>query len=96
MQKIPSGISREDILDAMSRIGLDPAAWPPKSQSTDYDVIDPRSGARFPPKLVLSVAVEIMTGSPMPRGKFHGGPETNDRLKKLGFDVVPKSPGASS
>jgi hypothetical protein len=93
---IPNGITRERILETMSRLGLDPAMWPAQSQSTDYDVIDPRNGARFPPKLVLSHAAQIATGTPLPRSKFHGGPETNDRLKNLGFDIQPKSPGHSN
>jgi hypothetical protein len=38
-------------------------------------------------------AAQIATGTPLPRSKFHGGPETNDRLKNLGFDTQPKSPG---
>jgi hypothetical protein len=90
---IPSGITRAHVLEAMSRIGLDPATWPPRSQSTEHDVVDPRSGARLPPKLVLSVAAQIATGSELPRDTFSGGPETNDRLIKLGFDVLPKAPG---
>ena len=93
---IPDGITKEHVLEAMDRLGLDQATWPAQSQSTDYDVIDPRNGARFPPKLVLSYAAEIATGTPLPRGKFHGGSETNERLKNLDFDIQPKSPGYSN
>jgi hypothetical protein len=71
-----------------------PVQWPKQSESTEWDVIDPRNGARFPPKLVLSKAAELATGNKLPRNKFSGGDQTNEPLKKLGFDVVPKSPGS--
>jgi hypothetical protein len=87
---IPNGITRHHVLDAMDRIGLDPAMWPAKSQSTKYDVIDPRTGARFPPKLVISTAAQIATGRRLSRHEFSGGPETNERLQALGFKIVSK------
>jgi 5-methylcytosine-specific restriction enzyme B len=88
--KIPTNITREHVLTAMDRIGH-PVGWPRQSESTEWDVVDPRSGARFPPKLVLSIAAELATGNELPRSKFSGGPQTNDPLKKLGFDVEPKA-----
>jgi hypothetical protein len=93
---IPSGITRDHVLDAMSRIGVDPATWPHQSQSTEYDVIDPRNGARLPPKLVSSTAAQIATGRQLPRRTFHGGPETNERLSELGFSILPKSAESSN
>lgn len=90
MTAIPDGIAREHVLDAMSRIGPDPAMWPDRSESRKWDVIDPRSGTRLPPKLVLSFAAEIATGHTLSRRDFSGGPETNDRLAQLGFTIFPK------
>ena len=88
---IPDGIAKQHVLEAMRRLGVDPAASPRNSRSMDYDVIDPITGARFPPKLVVSIAAEIATGRPLPRSSFHGGPQTNDLLTSLGFAVLPKS-----
>jgi hypothetical protein len=93
MQKVPSCITRDHVLDAMSKIG---PVWPKNADSTEWDIIDPRNDARLPPKFVLSKAAEIATGNKLPRSKFSGGPQTNDPLKKLGFDVVPKSPSGSN
>jgi 5-methylcytosine-specific restriction protein B len=88
---VPDSVTKQHVLEAMDRIGLEPARWPRNSESRDYDVIDPRTGARFPPKLVLSVAAEIATGRPLSRGSFHGGAQTNGRLTGLGFTVLAKS-----
>jgi hypothetical protein len=87
---IPKAIGRNHVLEAMDRIGLDQSMWPARSQSTQYDIVDPRNGGRFPPKLVLSVAAQIATGKELPRRSFGGGAETNKRLKALRFEIVPK------
>jgi hypothetical protein len=89
--EIPANITRDHVLAAMDRLGH-PGEWPKRSESTEWDVVDPRNGARFPPKLVLSKAAELATGNKLPRSKFSGGPQTNEPLTRLGFDVVPKSP----
>jgi hypothetical protein len=75
----------------MTHIGVDPVAWPARSSSTLYDVIDPRNGERLPPKLVLATAAQIATGRQVSRRTFYGGPETNERLTELGFSILPKS-----
>jgi hypothetical protein len=93
--EIPTNITRDHVLGAMDQLGH-PVEWPKGSESTEWDVIDPRNGTRFPPKLVLSKAAELATRNKLPRGKFSGGSQTNDPLTKLGFDVVPKSPGSSN
>jgi hypothetical protein len=88
---IPNNIRRDHLLEAMDRIGLDQSMWPHQSQSTHYDIIDPRNGARLPPKLVLSVAAQIATGKELPRTAFSGGTAMNKRLEALGFKILPKS-----
>ena len=90
--RIPPELRRDHILVAMDRLGPDSSTWPPRSASTKYNIIDPRTGMRFPPKLVLSVAVSALPGYDLPRGRISGGPDTNNVLKRLGFDIVPKHP----
>jgi hypothetical protein len=85
--KIPTNINRDHVLTAMDRIGH-PTTWPKQSESTEWDVIDPRNGARFPPKLVLSKAAELATGNKLPRSKFSGGSETNNPLIRLGVPLT--------
>jgi hypothetical protein len=88
--EIPTNITCDHVLQAMDQLGH-PIEWPKGSDSTEWDLIDPRTGARFPPKLVLSRAAELATGNKLPRGKFSGGPQANDPLR-IGFEVVPKAP----
>ena len=59
----------------------------PNIPSTKWDVVDPTTGERFPPKAVFRVAKELAGDTRKPRG---GGPETNDPLRDLGFEVVLK------
>jgi hypothetical protein len=87
---IPDNITKQDVLDAMARIGTDPSRWPFRSQSTGYDIVHPQTGDRYPPKLVLSEAAQIATGGELSRRTFSGGERTNRRLEDLGFKIVPK------
>jgi 5-methylcytosine-specific restriction enzyme A len=89
--KIPTNITRDHVLAAMDQLEHS-TEWPKWSESTEFDVIDPRNGTRFPPKLVLSKAAELATGQRLPRGKFKGGPQTNVPLKRLNFEIAPKAP----
>jgi len=60
-------------------------------ESTKYDVL--WEGYRFPPKVVVSRAVEIEHGVGFPASDFSGGTHTgqaNAVLEQLGFSVVPK------
>jgi hypothetical protein len=53
-------------------------------------VIDPRTGAGLPPKLVLTTAADM--ASPDRRHTvFSGGQHTNRKLTELGFVVVEKA-----
>jgi hypothetical protein len=85
-----SPITREHVLDAMTYVGTDPSQWPRGCRLTIYVVIDPRSGAALPPKLVLTTAAE-MASYDRRRPIFSGGKPTNKRLRDLGFLVVEKA-----
>jgi 5-methylcytosine-specific restriction protein B len=88
--RIPRELNKQHILAAMDHIGGDQSTWPPRSASTKYDVVDPRNGARFPPKLVLEMAVKEITGQPLSRKRISGGSDTNRRLEALGFKILQK------
>jgi hypothetical protein len=85
---IPASVTADHVREAMSR--LQRHGVPPGADSTKYDVVDPRTGARLPPKLVVSIAAEIATGEPFPRTQFSGGEATNGPLRDLGFEIVEK------
>jgi len=74
----------------MDRLGSDPSAWPSNRMSAHYDVVDydAERRLRFPPKLVLSVAVGILTGEELSPQQFNGGREANSRLQRLGFEIL--------
>ena len=59
----------------------------PNNPSTKWDVIDPESGDRFPPKAVLRIAKELAGDNSALQG---GGWPTNDPLERLGFDIALK------
>jgi len=86
---VPQDITAVHISEAMRRVQRD--GIPADAHSTKFDVLDPTSGARLPPKLVLSLAAEIATGRTFSRSDFSGGEATNKRLQQLGFDVVLKN-----
>src|SRR4051794_15030555 len=67
---------------------------PVRAASTKFDVIDPEDGARYPPKVILSIAAQIAIGTQFSRRGFSGGEETNARLRDLGFEVARK-PGTT-
>jgi hypothetical protein len=53
-------------------------------------------GHHFPPKVVVSNAVEEAGGKPLTPQQFSGGNETNGRLTSLGFEVVSCNCGGSA
>lgn len=65
----------------------------PSKQSTKWDVIDPTTGDRFPPKVIREQA-EIEAGFKESRS-ISGGWPTNDILNDLGFVTVPKDDQAA-
>src|SRR5689334_7654409 len=90
---IPAGMTAGHVREAMIRIQLH--GIPQGAESTKFDVVDPQTGARLPPKLVLSIAAEIATGTPFPRAEFYGGEPTNGLLRDLGFEIVEKASESS-
>lgn len=62
-------------------------------KSKKWDVIDPVTGDRFPPKVIRERA-EVEAGFENPRSRGGGWP-TNDILNGLGFVTVPKDDEAA-
>lgn len=81
-------LSAEHVLQAIADIERD--GVPPDAQSRTYDLI--YKGKRYPPKLVLSLAVKKATGEELDRATFAGGEGTAafKLLTSLGFDIQPK------
>lgn len=59
----------------------------PNGPSTKWDIVDPKTNERFPPKAVLRVAKRLAGDESALAG---GGWPTNDPLVTLGFDIVLK------
>jgi hypothetical protein len=60
----------------------------PNKQSTKWDIVDPETQKRFPPKAILRVA-KMLAEDKSPGGR--GGWPTNDPLIALGFEIVLKT-----
>lgn len=73
-------------IDDIARDGV-----PVNAESTGYDLVF--QGGRYPPKLVLSLAVKHATGEELDRGAFAGGEESSAfrLLRSLGFEIEPKA-----
>ena len=86
-------ITEAQVLTALAEI--DSQGVPADAQSTGYDLI--YEGKSYPPKLVVSLAVKALTGEPLDRGTFSGGESSPAfrLLRRLGFEVKPKSVGVS-
>lgn len=82
------GVAAEHIRQALEEIQRD--GVPKDAESTGYDLVD--GGHRYPPKLVLSLAVKHATGEPLDRANFSGGEESPAfrLLRRLGFEIQPK------
>jgi len=76
-------ISKSDVLAAIARV--DREGVPDERRSTRYVLV--YKGRRYPPKYIVSLAVENATGRPLPPNQFGGGVETNGVLRSLGFSV---------
>jgi putative restriction endonuclease len=59
----------------------------PNKSSTKWDIIDPATTERFPPKAVLRVAKELANDTSSAGG---GGWPTNNPLRALGFEIALK------
>lgn len=56
----------------------------PNRDSTKWDIIDPLTGNRFPPKAVLRIAKKLAGDTSFSGG---GGPHTNQPLRARGFEI---------
>ena len=59
----------------------------PNRESKKWDIIDPTTGDRFPPKAVLRIAKELAGDETWSGG---GGPQTNGPLRARGFEILLK------
>ncbi|WP_334068478.1 MrcB family domain-containing protein [Burkholderia cepacia] len=81
-------VTPEHIRLALQEIDLN--GVPKDAESTGYDLL--YSGKRYPPKLVLSLAVKHATGEPLDRATFSGGEDSSAFrfLRRLDFEVESK------
>ncbi|WP_414450665.1 DUF3578 domain-containing protein [Burkholderia sp. 22PA0099] len=81
-------VAAEHVQRALDEISHD--GVPIDAESTGYDLI--YNGKRFPPKLVMSLAVKHATGEPLDRASFSGGEASSAfrLLRRLGFDIIAK------
>lgn len=88
-QNLPSGISKEHILAAIENLkaGMSHAF----SESTKYDLV--HDGERFPPKAVIGLAAQRITGTPFLPEDFTGGLESKcfRILEDNGFTIELKN-----
>ena len=84
---IPLNIEREHIIKAIREI--DSNGIPSGRESRKFCLIF--EGKQYPPKYVLSLANRFATGEELDPSEFSGGQETNNFLKRLGFDIAETS-----
>lgn len=86
--KIPDGITRDDVLNAIADIdaGVNHEFGP----STGYDLI--HEGRPYPPKAIVGLAARRIIGRVLTPYDFKGGEGSRcfRVLRNLGFEVVPK------
>ena len=80
---IPNFITRAAIVQAMRRIDLD--GIPPARKSRGHCLA--AYGRHFPPKYTIALAHEAATGKRLHPDLFSAGPESNNFLRRRGFDV---------
>ena len=88
MSKIPKGITRQDVLDALASLDRgDPHLF---GESTGYDLVE--GGKPYPPKAVLGLAARRLLQHPLGPYDFKGGEKSEcfRILRNLGFVIEPK------
>lgn len=90
---ITEGLTEQHVIKAIEEI--DKTGIPPEAESTGYDLL--YRDTRYPPKLVLSLAVKAATGEPLDRSAFTAGVDSSAfrLLKRLGFTVLAKEGAAN-
>jgi hypothetical protein len=85
---IPKGIQRQHLLEAIHK--FDKGVQHQFAESTGYDVL--HEGRRYPPKAIVGIAAEILTGNSFGPYDFKGGVKSKcfQILEKNGFHIVPK------
>lgn len=85
---IPSGITREHVLRALS--DLDRGGEHPFGKATGYELV--HAGKRYAPKAVIGLSCRYSMGRLLQPEEFSGGEapgQANFVLRKLGFSVLP-------
>ena len=75
---------RQHVLQAIEQIDRD--GYPEEYEPTKFYVR--HEGKDYPPKYIISLAIEAAHGIRLDHSNFTGGYPTNSRLEKVGFDVV--------
>jgi 5-methylcytosine-specific restriction protein B len=83
-----ASVTREHVLSALRRIDI--GGVPSEAKSVLYDLV--HETKRYPPKYVLSLAVEEATGEALDRAAFTGGTDSIcfRILRDRGFEIVGK------
>lgn len=84
---IPSNIESEHIIKAIQEI--DSNGIPLGRESRKFCLSF--EGKQYPPKYVLSLANRFANDEELDPSEFSGGQETNNFLKRLGFDIAETS-----
>ena len=86
--KIPSDITREDVLKALADLDTGVAhRW---GKSSKFDLVF--DGKHYSPKAVLGLTISRLRGIDQHAISFSGGSGTNSALQRLGFEIVEKNP----
>jgi len=84
LKQVTDHITAAHVREAFAEI--DKRGVPSNRRSTKWCV--KVGDKRYPPKYVLSVAAKIATGNALPPHAHNGGDDTNNILKRLGFEVA--------
>lgn len=87
-ENLPDNIQRHHIIEAIDRYNS--GTNHQFAESTIYDVVF--EGNRYPPKAIVGIAAEILTGAPLGPKDFKGGQESKcfRILQKTGFHIALK------
>ena len=84
-------IAERDIAEAIQRIIRD--GIPSRNRGRGYCLVT--NGGHLPPKYTIALAHEIATGEWLHSNRFSGGTESNEFLRRSGFEVVKCKCGGS-